>query len=89
MIQEETSRKSKAMTKRCRSVEPIMHPFGIVGEESPFPKLITWEIFGAETGNRKEKVIPERSWIEDLVRRLRENGKPVFMKDSMKPVWKD
>ncbi len=32
-------------------------------------------------------MVPERSWIEDYVRLMQEQGKPIFMKDSMKPVW--
>ena len=43
--------------------------------------------FGAETGNRRDKVVPERSWIEGAVKAFQDKGKPVFMKDSMKPVW--
>lgn len=31
--------------------------------------------------------MPERSWIEDAVKVFKDRGKPVFMKDSMKPVW--
>lgn len=64
------------------SVEPIQKPFDGHGS------LITdWVIFGAETGNRKDKVIPERSWIENVVNICKESEIKVFMKDSMKPVW--
>ena len=48
---------------------------------------VDWAIFGAESGNRKDKVVPERSWIEYAVNLFHDNGKAVFMKDSMKPIW--
>lgn len=67
------------------SIEPIMKPFGERGGD--LPELIDWVILGAETGNRKGKVVPERSWIEGVVKAFQEAGRPIFMKDSMKPVW--
>ena len=48
-----------------------------------------WFIIGAETGNRKEKVVPKREWIENIVDYARSVVKPVFMKDSLKPIWGD
>ena len=42
-----------------------------------------------ETGNRKDKVVPKREWIEGVVEQAKALGKPVFMKDSMKPIWGD
>lgn len=67
------------------SVEPIHER---LYEDCMSPSMtVDWAIFGAETGNRAEKVVPERSWIEDTVNALREAGKPVFMKDSMIPIW--
>lgn len=67
------------------SIEPIMKPFG--ERDGDVLELIDWVILGTETGNRKDKVVPERSWIEEVVKACREAGKPVFMKDSMMPVW--
>lgn len=46
-----------------------------------------WVIIGAETGSRKGKIIPERSWIEKIVRDCAEAGIPVFMKSSLKDIW--
>jgi len=43
-----------------------------------------WVIVGAETGNRKEKVVPKREWIEKIVK---DAEAPVFMKDSLIPIW--
>lgn len=44
-----------------------------------------WLIIGAENGNRKGKVIPEREWIDPLL----DLGIPIFMKDSLKPLYGD
>jgi protein gp37 len=44
-------------------------------------------IVGAETGNRKGKVIPKREWVEAIVNECRKNKIPVFLKNSLAPVW--
>ena len=58
------------------SIEPILEPIQLYVRPD-------WLIIGAETGNRKGKVIPERKWIEELVA----TGLPIFMKDSLIPIW--
>lgn len=69
------------------SIEPILKPFETnMGVNSIIEKS-EWFIFGAETGNRKDKVVPEEWWIQDAVRLLDERGVPVFMKDSLKGIW--
>jgi protein gp37 len=50
-------------------------------------KKFQWVIVGAETGNRKEKVIPERSWIEALVDECKKYNIPIFMKSSLEKIW--
>ena len=45
-----------------------------------------WVIIGAETGHRKGKVIPERKWIEHIVRDANESCIPVFMKESIREI---
>ncbi len=67
------------------SIEPILEDLEIIG--SPVINYVDWFIIGAETGNRKGKVIPERKWIENIVNECRENGKPVFMKSSLAEIW--
>jgi protein gp37 len=45
---------------------------------------IEWVIIGAETGNRKGKIIPETDWVLDLDYQAREKlGIPVFMKNNL------
>jgi len=61
------------------SIEPILRPFerfGITG--------IDWAIVGAETGNRKGKVIPGKAWVDDIAAACAENGVPLFMKESLR-----
>ena len=61
------------------SVEPIL--------EAVRPSLEDWVIIGAETGRRKDKVIPEREWIEQIVEDCRKHDIPVFMKSSLADIW--
>ncbi len=46
-----------------------------------------WVIIGAETGRRKNKVIPKREWIEDIVNGCRKAEIPIFMKSSLAEIW--
>lgn len=70
------------------SMEPILEDLQPEKHNILF-RQVDWVIIGAETGNRKGKAIPERKWIEDIVKLCRENRKPVFMKDSLSEVWGD
>jgi len=62
------------------SVEPIM-------ENIKIDRIIQWVIVGMETGNRKDKIIPKKAWIENIVDQCRDQKTPVFMKDSLAPIW--
>ena len=46
-----------------------------------------WVIVGAETGNRKDKVIPIRDWLESIAQQCFGNCIPLFMKNSLASVW--
>lgn len=61
------------------SVEPILEPLDVFLED--------WIIVGAETGKRKDKVIPKREWIEDIVSDCRKYDIPLFMKSSLSDIW--
>ena len=52
-----------------------------------FPRNIKWVIVGAETGNRKGKVIPKREWIENIANECRKQNVPVFLKNNLAEVW--
>lgn len=64
------------------SIEPLLAPFG----RSAAPVRTDWAIIGAETGNRKGKVVPKAEWVAEIVDSFHSAGKPVFMKDSLIPI---
>jgi len=45
---------------------------------------LDWIIIGAETGNRKGKVIPKKIWIKNLISFGRKSKIPIFIKDNTK-----
>lgn len=65
------------------SIEPIHASFRL-WERDEFS--LGWIIIGAETGRRKNRVIPQKEWIEDIVGWCGKSKIPVFMKDSLIPV---
>lgn len=64
------------------SIEPILEPIRL----SVFPKTL---IIGAETGNRKGKVIPQKEWIDTLVKQADKHNCVVFMKESLRKIMGD
>jgi len=67
------------------SIEPIQSEINIKKCDGYF-SCLDWIIIGAETGNRKDKVVPEREWISSIVEQCDQCGIPVFMKDSLVPI---
>ena len=61
------------------SVEPLLEPVR--------PYITHWTIVGAETGRRKDRVIPKREWIEQIVEDCRKCDVPIFMKQSLAEIW--
>jgi protein gp37 len=47
-----------------------------------------WIILGAESGNRKDKIIPKLEWIQEIVDYCKCYKVPLFMKNNLKEVWK-
>lgn len=70
------------------SIEPIMEDFDIC-EFDKDENGVKWIIVGAETGNRKEKVIPKREWIEHVAETCKRNNIPLFMKESLRDLMGD
>jgi protein gp37 len=56
-----------------------------MGGDTAGPKL-KWVIIGAETGNRKDRVIPKREWVMHIKRQCDEAGVCVWMKDSLREL---
>jgi protein gp37 len=65
------------------SIEPILEDLGDFGNDV----MPEWIIVGAETGNRKGKVVPDRIWIENIVEQCRQHEIPLFMKSSLADIW--
>jgi len=66
------------------SIEPILEEINIA--------LISylnvdWLIIGAETGHRKEKIIPKKEWIKVIINECRRYDIPVYLKDSLKNIY--
>lgn len=65
------------------SFEPVFEGLDMLKQIINYIDKISWFIIGAETGNRKEKIIPAKEWIETIVYIAYEYHIPVFMKDSL------
>lgn len=50
-------------------------------------RMPEWVVIGAETGNRKNRIIPKREWIENIVLGCKTAEIPIFMKASLEPIW--
>lgn len=68
------------------SIEPILEDFNIVEGDLRLSDL-EWVIIGAETGRRKNKVVPKKKWIDDIVNACIRHGIFVFMKSSLADIW--
>lgn len=68
------------------SIEPLLEPIyvglGSFGSDK-------WVIIGAETGIRKGKVVPDRSWIDLIVSAANITRMKVFMKESLREIMGD
>lgn len=90
----ERANRSKAL---WLSVEPIRER--IVTDEDQFMgfepytsgerKRWEWVVIGAETGNSKSKIIPQKEWIQEIADVCREYGTPIFMKESLRELMGD
>lgn len=68
------------------SIEPILEPMR-PGFSTHTPA--DWVIIGAETGHRKDKVVPEKKWIDDILMECQYSGRPIFMKESLRSLMGD
>lgn len=77
------------------SIEPIREH--IYTDEDQFMQFLRpdsseakrweWVVIGAETGNQRNKVIPKKAWIDEIVEVCDIYGTPVFMKSSLADIW--
>lgn len=73
---------------RFASIEPLLRNLSRA-EAMEIAATDEWVIVGAETGNRKGKIVPEKSWIDNIANACAELGKPIFMKESLRPIMTD
>lgn len=62
------------------SIEPILEPVGTM------QVMPDWVIVGAETSNRKGKVVPQKEWIDEIAAECKRRRKTLFMKDSLREL---
>lgn len=67
------------------SMEPLLGPVDMSAAEG----LPQWVILGAETGNRKDKVVPRREWVDQIAAFCEENEIPVFYKGNLREYFPD
>jgi len=72
------------------SIEPILEPIYLLEEADPNRRAsietLKVVILGAETGNRKGRIIPQKEWLDDIVAQCDSHGISVFMKNSLKQL---
>lgn len=68
------------------SIEPMLERFGKPDRHGASVEKTEWVIVGAETGNRKDKVTPEKSWIMEIAEECDRYKKPIFMKESLREL---
>lgn len=75
----------KSLSKvRFLSIEPLLEEIDIENIDDFEPD---WIIVGAETGNRKGKIIPKKEWIEVIINFCNRTGVPLYLKDSLKNIY--
>lgn len=76
-------------TKTFLSVEPLLEDITAsdIWYDCMLSNVVDWLIVGAETGNRKSKVIPEKDWIRAIVSDCYNESIPLFMKSSITDIW--
>lgn len=67
------------------SMEPLLGPVDMAAAEG----LPQWVILGAETGNRRDKVVPRREWVEQIMDFCEGNEIPVFFKGNLREHFRD
>ena len=72
------------------SIEPILESFSDEKHAAYRQMVQPWAILGAETGNRKNKIVPKKEWITELVDYYSKFGyTKFFMKDSLRGLMGD
>lgn len=65
------------------SIEPLLTPVNLCDASCVNPN---WVIIGAETGNRKDRIVPQKEWIDNIAEYCDLCKIPIFLKDSLIPI---
>ena len=71
------------------SIEPILEPITEPASAYGIDCFANWVIVGSETGNRKDKPIVCKWWIDDIAKQCRAANVPIFMKESLRSLMGD
>lgn len=80
------------------SVEPILQPIEpgwfATYESDYYGDMYScrrweWVVIGAETGNSKSKIVPQKEWVQEIADVCKLYGTPVFMKESLRTIMGD
>lgn len=72
--------RSSTPPKNFLSIEPLLGPVKPWG-------IHKWIIVGAETGNRRGKVVPKQEWLAEIDTFCVDKRIPLFFKDSLRSIW--
>ena len=61
--------------------EPLMEDLGNLDLTN-----IEWIEIGAESGNRKDKIIPHKDWLMNIINQAKSQNIPILMKDNIIPI---
>lgn len=70
------------------SMEPLHGPVNM-GKTVSNERRPSRIIIGAETGNRKGKILPRREWVEDIIHFCQWCDIPYFIKNNLRAVFPD
>ena len=70
------------------SLEPLMEKIDLNNCVYSL-KNISWIIVGAETGNRKGKVIPKKEWVFDIMKHCNSNKISLYIKNNLGKYYPD
>ena len=82
-----TAKEAKRITEFKKNVkakhyhitfEPLFEDVGELDLEN-----VDWVVIGAETGNRKGKIIPKKEWVINIVNQAKAKNIPITMKTSL------
>ena len=69
------------------SIEPIQEMIDLSNWKKELSRRVKWIILGMESGNRKNKIIPHRGWLNNIAKFCLDKKVSLFMKNNLKFIW--